>query len=155
MKPSQKSLHEIFGKIPESKWIAEATKMAENKAWLQNSRKVALEILECLDQKKMSQKALAETIGVSPQIVNVWLKGKENFTFETISKLEKALGIVLISIESPSQQSKKQNTGAPISFHEEYDALAFPGKSKNKTVAREAKVIKMQPELLSKYSIAQ
>lgn len=38
-------------------------------------------------------------MNVSPQQVNKWLKGKENFTFETVSKIEDALNIELLSIQ--------------------------------------------------------
>lgn len=45
----------------------------------------------------LTQKDLVERMQISPQIVNRWAKGQENFTLETIVKLEKALGIQLFS----------------------------------------------------------
>lgn len=33
---------------------------------------------------------------VKPQTVHKWVKGKENFTFETLTKIELALGISLL-----------------------------------------------------------
>lgn len=35
---------------------------------------------------------------VSKEQVNKWLKGKENFTFETIARIEDALNIELMSV---------------------------------------------------------
>ena len=45
-----------------------------------------------------SQKDLADMMGVSPQQVNKMVRGSENLTLETISKVEKALGIQLMEI---------------------------------------------------------
>ena len=46
----------------------------------------------------MKQKTLAELLGVSAQQVSKILKGKENLTLDTISKLEKVLGISIIEV---------------------------------------------------------
>lgn len=51
----------------------------------------------------LSQKELAEKLGVSPQQVSKILKGQENLTLETIDKLEKVLNISLM--ELPYYQS--------------------------------------------------
>ena len=39
-------------------------------------------------------------MNVSPQQVNKWVKGKENFTLETLSRLEEALEIKLLAIDN-------------------------------------------------------
>jgi ribosome-binding protein aMBF1 (putative translation factor) len=70
----------------------------ENRSWLKHSQKIALKVLTTLKEQGLSQKDLAERLQVSPQIINRWVKGQENFTLETIMKLEKALGIQLLSI---------------------------------------------------------
>jgi transcriptional regulator with XRE-family HTH domain len=49
----------------------------------------------------MTQKQLAELIGVSPQFISKILKGQENLTLETISKIETALGIAILSFAEP------------------------------------------------------
>jgi hypothetical protein len=46
----------------------------------------------------MSQAVLAERMGVSRQQVTKIVKGQENFTFETIEKLENALNVTLMTI---------------------------------------------------------
>ncbi|MCF8226228.1 MAG: helix-turn-helix transcriptional regulator [Bacteroidales bacterium] len=48
----------------------------------------------------MSQKKLAEDMGVSPQYINKVIKGKENLTLETISRIESVLGTTLIEVPS-------------------------------------------------------
>lgn len=81
-----------------SGWLEDARWRLENKAWLRRSQSIALKVLRTLRAKQMTQKALAEIIGVSSQQVNKIVKGRENLTLETIAKLEKALGIVLMEI---------------------------------------------------------
>lgn len=69
-----------------------------NKKWINQSSKVAINVLEALKQKGLSQKDLAKKMKVSAQQVNKILKGQQNLTLETISKLESALEISLIEI---------------------------------------------------------
>lgn len=69
-----------------------------NRKWLQRSQAIALRILTRLDELNITQKELACKIGVSAQMINKWVKGKENLTLETIAKLEEALGIELMSV---------------------------------------------------------
>ncbi len=70
----------------------------ENEAWLDISGSIALKVLRHLRKNSISQKDLAERMGCSPQFVHTILKGSENLTLETISKLEKALRIELIQV---------------------------------------------------------
>lgn len=79
----------------------------ENNAWLKYSQGIALKILSTLRERKMSQKKLADLLGVSPQQVNKWLKGRENFRLDTISKIETALEIRLVEVRviDPSRPS--------------------------------------------------
>ena len=86
----------IASKEP-SGWLKDAQWRSENRAWLKHSQAIALRILRTLRSKNISQKELAEKIGVSPQQVNKIVKGKENLTLETIAKLEAALGVSLIN----------------------------------------------------------
>jgi transcriptional regulator with XRE-family HTH domain len=83
-----------------SNWLAEAEDTLAHAGARRNARKVALRVLQLLREREMSQTELAEKMGVSRQQVTKIIKGKENFTFETIDKLEKALGITLITIAS-------------------------------------------------------
>ncbi len=78
----------------------------ENRDWLKKSQAIALQILKTLRKNNMSQKDLAERLEVSPQQVNKWLKGKENFRLETISKIERALNIHLVEVCNMSIPSK-------------------------------------------------
>lgn len=90
-------LQSVVSKEP-SKWHEDAEFRFQNKQWLKRSQCVAFNILRTLRAKGLSQKDLADKLVVSPQLVSKWVKGKENFTFETIAKLEEALNIKLMSV---------------------------------------------------------
>lgn len=70
----------------------------ENRGQLRKAMSVALRVLDILDEQGLSQQDLANRMKVTRQHVNKILKGQENMTFETISKLEKALGSELIQV---------------------------------------------------------
>jgi len=86
-----------------SNWLKEALDRQATVGARRNSWKVALRVLSILDERRMSQTELAEKMGVSRQQVTKILKGEENFTFETIDKLEKALGVTLITVVFPEK----------------------------------------------------
>jgi transcriptional regulator with XRE-family HTH domain len=90
-------LDKIVSKEP-SKWLEDAQYREDNRKWLRRSQYVAIAILRTIRARGISQKALADQMGVSAQQINKWCKGGENFTFETIAKLEEALNIELISV---------------------------------------------------------
>lgn len=73
----------------------------EGKMWLKRSRQIALSVLYYLEQKDMKKKDLAEKMGVEPSYVVRLLKGKENLSLGTISKIEEALEVDLMSVSKP------------------------------------------------------
>ncbi|MCH4896102.1 XRE family transcriptional regulator [Marinilabiliaceae bacterium JC040] len=82
-----------------SNWLEYAKFQQENANWLEKSAKIAIVILRHLRKNNISQIELAKRLNVSAQYVNKILKGRENLSLETISKLESALNIDLIEIE--------------------------------------------------------
>lgn len=82
----------------DDKWLLDALYRQENESWLDLSFAIAVKVLETLREKKLTQKELAEEMGLSPQYINKVVKGSENLTLETITRLEKALGVKLINI---------------------------------------------------------
>src|SRR5690606_31842826 len=112
--------------------------------WKRRSQAVALTVLRTLRAKKMSQKELAEQLGVSPQQVNKWVKGNENFTFDTIAKLEEALGIELMEIKPYSKKTSQLEEVFKIENDTLYKKSPDMGSHKPaKTASTEAKVIPM------------
>jgi ribosome-binding protein aMBF1 (putative translation factor) len=75
-----------------------------NKDWLRKSVDIALRIMDALDDLGWNKARLAKELGVSPQQVSKYVKGEENFKLETICKLEKVLGIELITILTSDQE---------------------------------------------------
>lgn len=73
----------------------------ENREWLRMSQDITLCLHYYLRNAGISQKELAEKMGVSAVYVNKLLKGSENLTLETICKIQKAIGEELISVAKP------------------------------------------------------
>ena len=82
----------------ETKTVERATSRLAHKGYSKLSNLIAFEILERLDELGWKQKDLAERMEVSPQQVNKWVKGNENFTLETLVVLSEVLGVELIAV---------------------------------------------------------
>lgn len=67
------------------------------RAMLRESRNIAFKVLERLDELGWKQNKLAEVMEVSPPYVNKLVKGKENFTLETLVKLQQILNIPILA----------------------------------------------------------
>ena len=80
-----------------SHWREEAEYRRENKSWMRYSQRIAMAILNKMEQSHLTQKALAERMGCSQQYVSKILKGRENLSIETLAKIENALSIQLLS----------------------------------------------------------
>ena len=70
------------------------------------SRHIAVKVLLQMKQQGLTQKALAERMNCTQQNVSKILKGKENMSLDTLTKLEDALGICLIFDETFSYSNK-------------------------------------------------
>ena len=81
-----------------SKWREEAEFRRANKSWIRRSQKIAVKILSKMRESGISQTELAIKMGCSQQYVSKILKGQENLSLETISKIEDSLGISLLVI---------------------------------------------------------
>lgn len=92
---NKEKLKKYITKEP-SDWIEQADFYENNADWMDKSALIAIKILSTLRSQSITQKILAESIGVTPQYINKLVKGHENLSLETICKIEKALGITLI-----------------------------------------------------------
>lgn len=90
----------------------EAQYRYENRDWLKKSAQIAFAVRRELRKQGLSQQELAERMNVSPQYVGKLLKGKDNLTLETISKMEKALDCSLVRVQgmSDSQENVARQT---------------------------------------------
>lgn len=79
-----------------SQWRKDAEWRRKNEAWLRHSQHIAVKVLSFMKQEQLTQSALAERLGCTQQYVSKILKGTENMSLETLTKLEQALDIQLI-----------------------------------------------------------
>lgn len=70
-----------------------------NKSWLRHSQNIAMLMLDRMEELGMSQKQLAEKMNCSPQYISKVLRGRENLSLETLTKIENALEISIIKGE--------------------------------------------------------
>ena len=105
-KNTREKLTAAFGEIKESTWKQEALQRQKDSGWLPYAQKIAFTVLRALRAQKMTQVQLAEKLGVTPQQVNKWLKGGENFTIDTIYRLEQALEIKMLYFAATEEMPK-------------------------------------------------
>ena len=91
-------------------WLEKAKYRRDNRSWLRKSQRIAVRILSVLNEKGMQQKELAEAMDVSPQQVSKIVKGKQNLTLETITKLEAVLGVTLLEVPKRQFEMKVEAT---------------------------------------------
>jgi transcriptional regulator with XRE-family HTH domain len=81
-----------------SRWSKEADYRIKNHKWLRYSGHIAMRVIAAMEEHPdMNQSKLAKAIGVSPQYISKLLKGHQNLSLETISKISEALGVELIA----------------------------------------------------------
>ena len=81
-----------------SKWRKEAEWRRDNSAWLNHSQHIAIRVLSYMKRESLTQSAMAERIDCTQQYVSKILKGKENLSLETLTKLELVMGEKLIVV---------------------------------------------------------
>ena len=74
-----------------SRWRENSEWRMANKSWLRFSQYIAMRMLDRMEALSLTQKALAERLGCSQQYISRVLKGTENLSIESISKIEAAL----------------------------------------------------------------
>lgn len=136
-------LQEVVAKEP-IQWIERADYRADNKKWLKRSQAVTLLVLRTLREKGITQKDLALLMEVSPQQVNKWMKGKENFTFDTIARLEEALGVEIMTIVQVGQPLAKNWVELPYLVRQQPGPVRVNrrGTVKSKSIVMGASITK-------------
>lgn len=76
-----------------STFVEDAKLRQENETWLRWSRRVALCIVDYMQENSLTRSDIAEKLGVSPQYVSRILSGNTNFSFKSIAEIERKLGI--------------------------------------------------------------
>ena len=96
MKQKTLDLLETHQSDTPSTWREKAEWRRDNWSWLRHSQRIAVKVLLHMRQIGLTQKELAERMNCSQQYVSKILKGKENMSLDTLTKLENALDICLI-----------------------------------------------------------
>jgi transcriptional regulator with XRE-family HTH domain len=109
-KDIENKLKELSKDNPNSSWKERKEYTKKNRAWLRKSVEIALKVLDVLEAKNMSQAELATKLVVSRQQISKIVKGQENLTLETISKLEDVLGVTLMVV--PESETDNSFTAA-------------------------------------------
>ena len=73
----------------------------ENRDWLRMSQEIALCLHYYLRKTGLTQKELADRMGVSAVYVGKLLKGGENLTLETICKIQKVICEDIVTVAKP------------------------------------------------------
>lgn len=77
--------------------IAKNRDRIKNRAMLRESQNIALKVLDKLEEIRWSQRKLAKEMGVTPQQITKIVKGQENLTLETQTKLQNILKIPILA----------------------------------------------------------
>ncbi len=126
---------------PTSNWANAHQKRKADRSWKKNSAKIALNVLTLLDQKGWSQARLAQEMGISAAQVSKIVKGQINFTLESISKLERALGTKLINIDLIDPERDQRNHAQLIEWLEKSKLIRSP-RTSNKVLATNVSIKK-------------
>jgi transcriptional regulator with XRE-family HTH domain len=81
----------------DTSFLEELNKRKENREMLRESQSIAFKILFRMDELGWSQKDLAYAMKVSPQQVNKIVKGQENLTLDTLTKIQNILNIPILA----------------------------------------------------------
>ena len=95
-----------------SKWREEAEWRRDNWSWLRHSQRIAVKVLLQMKVQGLTQKVLAERMQCTQQYVSKILKGKENMSLDTLTRLENALGIRLIH-DNPASYPELEEESIP------------------------------------------
>lgn len=110
MSELKKKIADLVSESSQSSWKEKVAWRKANKAWLGKSADIALRILDALEELNWKKAKLAYEMGVSPQQVSKYVKGEENFKLETLCKLEKVLGIELVTILQKDEEVVQKGT---------------------------------------------
>ena len=125
-----KTHEEIISKLKEhqsptpSKWRENAEWRRKNRAWLRHSQHIATMMLDKMEELRMSQKQLSELMGCSQQYVSKVLKGHENLSLETISKIESCLNLQIMPT-SPYRHTYAADIGSESSTMVAEDVVEY------------------------------
>lgn len=81
-----------------STWMSDAVKSIDNEEEILAVKRIVLKVIRYMEANHMTQKELADKLGVSPQYINKFLHGQEDIKVSTAIRYGKILGIQLIDV---------------------------------------------------------
>lgn len=90
-----------------SKWQEKANWRMDNRSWLKYSQRIAMMMLDKMEELGLTQKSVAERMGCSQQYISRVLKGKENLSIEIISKIDEVLELEILEQLSTNKINKR------------------------------------------------
>jgi transcriptional regulator with XRE-family HTH domain len=60
---------------------------------------LAAKIADAMAARKISKKQFAELVGQSPSVITKWLSGGHNFTVDTLTDIQRVLGVRLLALD--------------------------------------------------------
>lgn len=97
-----------------SGWRERAEWRRANRSWIRHSQEIAVQMLDQMTKMHLTQTALAERMGCTQQYVSKVLKGQENLSLETITKIEEALDLTLLVRPVRSYEFEEEKSGAMV-----------------------------------------
>jgi transcriptional regulator with XRE-family HTH domain len=85
------------------------------RARTQNRMMMAAKIYEAMKKKGIGKKKLSEMMGVSPSVVTRWLSGANNFRIDTLTDIERVLGVDLLGLGDKPVGAKTGPLPQPLS----------------------------------------
>jgi transcriptional regulator with XRE-family HTH domain len=121
----------------------------ETRAFVSKNLAFVEQIYHILDEKKWTQKTLAQKLNKSESEISKWMGGLHNFTFKTVSKLETILGQeILVTPKSLAGRfnasieahARKIESDAVACFSADSSTIIYTGRISLKTDGRKALV---------------
>ncbi|MBD5233204.1 MAG: helix-turn-helix transcriptional regulator [Bacteroidales bacterium] len=94
-----------------SSWMSDAEKSIQNEDEILAGKMIVLKILRYMEENHITQKELAQRLGVSPQYINKFLHGQDcDIKISTAIRYGKILNLKLIEIPDTNIQTAPKNT---------------------------------------------
>ena len=88
---------------------------------------LAARIEDALKAKAISKKQFADLMGRQPSVITKWLSGGHNFTVDTLTDIQRVLGIKLLVVETPPAVPIVFRLTAQFISEESSQVVYYPG----------------------------
>ena len=108
-----------------SSWMADAARSIDNEEEIIAVKKIVLKVLRYMETNHISQKELADILGVSPQYINKFLHGQDDIKVSTAFRYGRILGIKLLEVPDDTKQ-KAITPESVVIYQENYVIQPYP-----------------------------